>query len=153
MQIRVKPSTLDAWLGRASQFAGLAGLLLATACAPATPEYPTSRPLSLVSVPAGTHAADELDARPLPVETVPPRFPHELLPHLPGSEVRPVMVVDPTGEVIQAFIEFSTDPALDSYVLEAALQWRFEPATHEGEPVAFWIVVPFAYPKEAAPPR
>lgn len=74
----------------------------------------------------------------------PPRLVHKVEPEYTeaarGAKVEGrVMLsveVDPDGLAHHLRIEQSLDPGLDEKAKEAVRQWRFAPATKDGEPVA-----------------
>jgi protein TonB len=54
-------------------------------------------------------------------------------------------IVTSDGTVASATVVRSLDPGLDRNALEAAREWRFRPATLDGQPVSVSIVLELAY--------
>lgn len=57
-------------------------------------------------------------------------------------------IVDAKGKVTDVRVESSSHKVFERPSLEAARQWRFEPAKREGEPVEDRISIPFFFPKQ-----
>jgi protein TonB len=51
------------------------------------------------------------------------------------------MIVSPDGTVRDPQVTRSLDKDLDKKALESVRKWKFEPATKDGEPVAYRVVV------------
>ena len=54
-------------------------------------------------------------------------------------------VVRPDGTVSDAHILKSLDPGLDVEALKAANQYRFVPATRDGQPVAVFVTIEMTF--------
>jgi protein TonB len=80
------------------------------------------------------------------VEMRPPTYPPSARRQGIEGTVRVRVLVGPDGKVIQALVvKTSGDDALDAAALEAVVDWRFEPAQLDGEPVRSWASVPIAF--------
>ncbi len=56
------------------------------------------------------------------------------------------VLVSEAGEVLKAAVDRSSGmDVLDDSAVEAALKWRFKPATHEGRPVKVWVSFPIEF--------
>ena len=98
---------------------------------------------SLRSVPGSTPA---VMASKLP----PPRYPVEAAQQYIGGKVMLLVTVDTDGSVAEVEVE-QTSPAgvFDAPAVEAARQWRFQPATENGRPARSQVRVPITF--EAKP--
>jgi TonB family protein len=78
---------------------------------------------------------------PVPVRKIDPKYPQSLaLEHIEGEVVLyGVIRRDGTVDSIQKVR--GIDPQLDAYSIEAFAQWKFQPATRDGEPVDLEAVV------------
>ncbi|MFI5181390.1 MAG: energy transducer TonB [Thermoanaerobaculia bacterium] len=54
-------------------------------------------------------------------------------------------VIDATGGVTRAEVIHRADPELDEAALSAVRQWRYEPATRDGKPVAVFLTVTMSF--------
>jgi len=112
--------------------------LQATAPPPAAPEP---------SAPVRTAAASQTPDLPKLYSSadnnvVPPVTLRQQLPPYPGQVNRPMVgavevVIDETGNVVQAIMRAGVTPAYDRQVVSAAQNWRFRPATINGAPVKY----------------
>src|SRR5580704_552619 len=59
-----------------------------------------------------------------------------------GKSARIEFVVDATGQATDFNVLSTDDPALASAVIDAVMQWRFEPAHQNGVPVAARVILP-----------
>lgn len=86
------------------------------------------------SVPGGPVYGDEI--RPaLPVATADPvTYPWEL--PASGGRVVVEITIDERGDIVRKTVLESLGPKLDEKVLEALNSWHFQPATHNGVPIA-----------------
>lgn len=88
-----------------------------------------------------------------PNTTVPPRVTYQSRPVYPMALRRSGMrgavvvdfVVDPEGEVRDAFVIKSLNPAFDEPALDAVREWKFEPGTHNGTPTFTHMEVPIYF--------
>jgi TonB family protein len=75
-------------------------------------------------------------------DVVPPITLRQQLPPYPGQVNRPMVgalevVIDESGNVVQATMRGAVAPAYDRQVVNAAQNWRYKPATVNGVPVKF----------------
>jgi TonB family protein len=56
-----------------------------------------------------------------------------------------LLTVDPRGNVVEALVRRSSDPAFEDASLAAARQWKFEPARRDGEMVSCQVLLPFRF--------
>ena len=92
---------------------------------------------------------------PVPTKSNPPRI-------IPRSQKQPIypramatsgiegrvliaFVVDKEGRVKDPVVDHSNNPAFDQPAIECVLEWRFEPATVDGEPVNTRMSVPIIF--------
>jgi TonB family protein len=54
-------------------------------------------------------------------------------------------VIDATGAVAQAEVIHHADPELDETALSVVRQWRYQPATRDGKPVAVFLTVTVSF--------
>ena len=85
-------------------------------------------------------ASDEV---PFPVSTVEPAYPPQA--HSSGV-VMIEALVDDTGNISAAAVIRSVPP-FDAPALDAARQWRFRPASHEGRAVSAYVYLIFGFPQ------
>jgi protein TonB len=80
------------------------------------------------------------------VDMRPPSYPPSARRQGIEGIVRVRVLVGPDGKVIQALVvKTSGYDALDEAALEAVVDWRFEPARRDGEPVRSWASVPIQF--------
>jgi TonB family protein len=75
-------------------------------------------------------------------DVVPPVTLRQQLPPYPGQVNRPLVgalevVIDESGNVVQATMRGAVAPTYDRQVVQAAQNWRYKPATINGVPVKF----------------
>jgi protein TonB len=93
---------------------------------------------------ASTEAPASTAVVPDEVPTTPPKLVSKVAPdfsgfpggHIPSEGGRYILVVDESGLVTDARPEVPGHPRVDAAILAALRQWRFEPATRGGAPVA-----------------
>jgi protein TonB len=103
-------------------------------------------PPSAIAMPPSTASAGQLDEIPATIHSPRPEYPAAALGA--GIEGRVVLRVELNrrGEVDRATVMTSSGHAtLDKAARRAILQWRFEPATRLGIPVATAIAVPINF--------
>ena len=96
--------------------------------------------LCLAAAPAVPHPDEEAlpfhGTRAKPLERQPPAYPRFELKRERQGWVQLSFVVTKSGEVVDPIVEDSSGSSLfEDAALDAARQWRFEPATREGEPI------------------
>ena len=121
--------------------------LQASAPAPALPDPAPVRTAAAPS-PARAAAAPQVPAD-LPKlyssadsNIVPPVTLRQQLPSFPGQVNRPMVgavevVIDESGNVVQATMRAGVNPTYDRQVVSAAQNWRYRPATINGAPVKY----------------
>lgn len=87
----------------------------------------------------------ELDEKPRPLYQPSPVYPHELRSRRAAGTVYVLFVVDQAGKVMDPRVETSTHQAFEKPALEAVRQWKFEPATRQGQKVSCRIRVPIRF--------
>jgi TonB family protein len=87
-------------------------------------------------------------ASPVPVHKVDPKYPSTLMDERVEGEVILYGVIRQNGSVDSIQVVRGVDERLDSNAMSAFSQWKFEPATREGEPVDLEAIVhiPFHAP-------
>jgi TonB family protein len=86
-----------------------------------------------------------VDKEPVAVKTVAPYYPE--LAVLAGAEgvVYVKMWIDTTGKTRDVQVVKSDNDVFNRAAIEAARQYVFTPALHEGKPVAVWVALPFKF--------
>jgi TonB family protein len=93
-------------------------------------------------------------SRPEIISRITPSYPAEMRKARVGGTVILDASIDEDGCVAAARVLRGAAPELDASALAAVMQWVFEPATAEGQPVkvAYTLTVNFAVETEAPPP-
>lgn len=89
--------------------------------------------------------ASGLSAGIVPVETVGPEYPAELLESAFEGCAVIAVVIGPDGSVESAEVHSAAHPAFGEAALAAARQWRFEPVIEEGRAVSKRVHIPFNF--------
>jgi TonB family protein len=86
---------------------------------------------------------------PAPMRKIDPKYPQDLVKEHVEGEVVLYGVIRPDGSVDSVQVVRKLDPQLDANSVAAFKQWRFEPATKNGQPVALEAIVhiPFKGPQ------
>lgn len=86
---------------------------------------------------------------PDPLRKVDPKYPQDLINEHVEGEVILYGVIRPDGNVDSIQLVRSLDKQLDANAIEAFSQWKFRPATKDGQPVALEAIVhiPFKGPE------
>ena len=94
------------------------------------------------------HRHGEVNA-PLALRKVDPKYPQTLIQDHVEGEVILYGVIRQDGTVDSIQLVRGIDPQLDAYAVEAFAQWKFQPATKEGQPVDLEAIVyiPFRGPE------
>jgi TonB family protein len=79
------------------------------------------------------------------VKEVRPQYSKEALEKKIQGEVLLEGVVTEEGRMTDLRILKSLEPSLDKAAIEAALQWEFEPARKDGEPVSVWVTLALSF--------
>jgi TonB family protein len=96
----------------------------------------------------GMSLAGDVSA-PVPLRKVDPKYPQTLAQDHVEGEVILYGVIRPDGSVDSIQLVRGIDDQLDANAVQAFSQWKFEPATKEGQPVALEAIVhiPFHAPE------
>ena len=94
------------------------------------------------------HRLGELNA-PVALHKVDPKYPQTMVEDHVEGEVILYGVIRQDGTVDSIQLVRGIDPQLDAYAIEAFAQWKFQPATKEGQPVDLEAIVyiPFRGPE------
>ena len=84
----------------------------------------------------GGSKAGDFDQAPKAIKEVKPEYPVGVLTLAIAGEVRLDIMVDPLGDARDARVSFSPHPEFEAAAVDAALKWKFKPATKNGQPVA-----------------
>jgi TonB family protein len=86
---------------------------------------------------------------PAPTRKIDPKYPQDMVKEHVEGEVILYGVIRPDGSVDSIQVVHKLDPQLDANSVAAFKQWRFEPATKNGQPVALEAIVhiPFKGPE------
>ena len=97
---------------------------------------------------SAAHRRGELNA-PLALRKVDPKYPQDMVQDHVEGEVILYGVIRQDGTVDSIQLVRGVDPQLDAYAIEAFAQWKFQPATKEGQPVDLEAIVyiPFRGPQ------
>lgn len=87
----------------------------------------------------------EVATRAKPVHQVPPTYPPAMRRFGLGAEVTVDFIVDTDGSVKNAYVAQSNNPRFDDAAVEAVRQWKFEPGTKGGRPVASHQQIPIVF--------
>jgi TonB family protein len=95
-----------------------------------------------------THSLGEINA-PAALRKVDPKYPQDMVQERVEGEVVLYGVIRQDGTVDSIQLVRGIDPQLNAYAMEAFAQWKFQPATKEGQPVALEAIVyiPFRGPE------
>ena len=74
-----------------------------------------------------------------------PEFPEEARKRRIQGDVELEIIVAPDGTLSRAEVTKTSDPVFNQKALEAIREWRFEPATKDGEPVAVRLTVEMSF--------
>lgn len=119
-------------------------LLTVASCRP-TASAPDTRPV-VAGLPPEPTAITASDGASEPAgRFVPPQLVEKVVPdwhqfpsnHLPGKGGAYRLWIDEVGRVTDVGVVRPGHPTVDKLVLEALRKWRFQPATLDGEPVAW----------------
>jgi TonB family protein len=86
------------------------------------------------------HRLSEVNA-PVALRKVDPKYPQTLVQDHVEGEVILYGVIRQDGTVDSIQLVRGIDPQLDAYAIEAFAQWKFQPATKEGQPVDLEAIV------------
>jgi protein TonB len=103
----------------------------------------------LLSSPCITRAAETTSEPPVPVRTVKPDYPDELRRDGLSGVVFVRCQIDAQGNVTEAEVERSTNPAFEQPALTALKRWKFKPAKQDGVPVGIKVSIPVKFMTES----
>jgi TonB family protein len=97
---------------------------------------------------SAAHRLGEVNA-PVALRKVDPKYPQDMVQDHVEGEVILYGVIRQDGTVDSIQLVRGIDPQLDAYSIEAFAQWKFQPATKEGQPVDLEAIVyiPFRGPE------
>jgi TonB family protein len=97
---------------------------------------------------SAAHRQGKVNA-PLALRKVDPKYPQDMVQDHVEGEVILYGVIRQDGTVDSIQLVRGIDPQLDAYSIEAFAQWKFQPATKEGQPVDLEAIVyiPFRGPE------
>jgi periplasmic protein TonB len=90
-------------------------------------------------------AAKSVDVAPRPIERILPIYPEKALKERVRGVVLVKVLVSENGSALRAEVEKGVRKDLDAAAVEAALQWRFEPARKGGRAVRTETTVRFSF--------
>jgi len=84
---------------------------------------------------------------PKPINTVPPEYPERAKRDGVSGTVYVKIHIDAQGAVTETRIQEGVDgyPEFGQAAEAALIQWKFQPAELDGEPVAVWVVIPVKF--------
>lgn len=90
----------------------------------------------------GSKAFDEA---PTPLRTTAPAYPGDLRSAGINGMVAISVLIDEKGNVTETAISKSTHAGFEKPAIDAVTQWKFKPATKDGQPVAVRVVLPVKF--------
>lgn len=108
---------------------------------PATGEPSTRLAGKLDGAEVFRYVADGTISEPVAIDKIPPKYPPDARKAGVTGVVIADLVIDETGEVRDVLIKESPSDDLSAAAIEALEQWRFAPATMDGDPVAVRYIV------------
>lgn len=90
----------------------------------------------------------QVDEKPVPLKTPPPRYPEQLRQDGTSGIVAVSIVIDEEGNVIKATVAKSTHPEFDKPAVDAVERWKFKPAKKDGNAVKVKVTVPLRFTAE-----
>lgn len=114
------------------------------------PLFVAITPLKRLSAPAIWPVGGEITP-PKELSRAQPRFPPEAKSEGRTGVVVFDVVIDASGAVAAVEISRHADPDFELAALEAVRQWRYQPATRNGAPVAVWFSITMRFPRPPEP--
>ncbi len=108
---------------------------------PAAGEPPTRLAGRLDGAEVFRYEPDGTISEPVAIDKIPPKYPPDARKAGIMGEVVADLVIDETGAVRDVLIKESPSDDLSAAAIEALEQWRFAPATMDGDPVAVRYIV------------
>jgi TonB family protein len=93
----------------------------------------------------GVPGVSMVDEKPVVLSGSAPRYPAEMLKHGIKGEALMSFVVTKEGEVRDIRVLKATDTSFAVVASEAVQQWRYRPATHNGQPVECRVHAPLRF--------
>jgi protein TonB len=126
---------------------------------PEAPRPPRPEGMRTLGIPTGAQRAsgaagakvelvfslEDLDRIPAVRYEATPVYPPDLRRSSISGEVDVLLIVDASGRVANATVQFSSNPGFEESALRAAYKWRFEPGIRNGSPVSFKMLLPLKY--------
>ena len=86
------------------------------------------------------------NSAPIPTYRVAPVVPPELkAKNVESGSAIVEFVVDPSGDVINAYVVSTTHPLFGEAARKAVMQWKFKPGMQGGKPAATLMKLPFSF--------
>lgn len=143
---------VDGFLGLVRAEAGQPPARVAAKEAEGAPALSANAPPTVSSAGAASIYSGVGDSRLSPPVTVsqmvpdlPPALARELVIWPPRTTLVLDLVINETGDVQEVVVAQGAQLAYDQFLLKAARQWKFRPATFDGVPVKFRTSVPVAF--------
>ena len=126
---------------------------------PEAPRPPRPEGMRTLGIPTGAQRAsgavgakvnlvfslEDLDRIPAVRYEATPNYPPELKRSRIEGEIHLLLVVDASGRVAHAEVEYYSNPGFDEPAVRAAYRWRFEPGLRNGSPVSFRMRLPILF--------
>ena len=126
------------------RFSLIAATLGLSGCTSAdTPSGPVANEVPLP--PSGVYDVAQVDVRPLPIHRVAPVYPISLRRTRMHGEAQMLVTVTREGRVTDAVVIRATHPQFGQAARTAIMQWRFHPATIQGQSVACRVSLPMSF--------
>ena len=82
---------------------------------------------------------------PVPVRTVAPDYPDELLRDGVSGIVMVKCTIDEQGNVVDTQVEKSSNAAFEKPAVAALKKWKFKPAKQDGSPISIKVSIPMKF--------
>ena len=115
------------------------------AAAALTPTAPAPVELTIPPLPQGVYDVSVLDQYPTPISQPSPRYPEEERRSGTQGYATVLFIVEADGTVSNILAVRATDSAFGDAASAAVSQWRFRPATLQGQPVRCRVLVPINF--------
>lgn len=90
----------------------------------------------------------QVDEKPVPVKTPPPRYPETLKRDGVSGICAVSIIIDEEGNVVKGTVAKSTNPEFEKPALDAVERWKFKPAKKDGNAVKVKVTVPLRFSVE-----
>jgi RNA polymerase sigma factor (sigma-70 family) len=150
-QLQVPPAELERLLNDSAEFARLRDEEAALSARLAG-RTPTAASANTPKADLPAYQLYRLDEHPHPTRQIAPVYPLAMrLDEVPGEAVID-FIVDTEGNVVEATVAKSTDPAFTDAALAAVRSWKFTPGKKAGQPVNTRMRLPMTFTFESSPP-